>query len=157
MSSPEWNQPNQEWKGLCLDLSKKEETMKKNAYTKDKNVHWCLIYLDALVPNENHPIKIVLHEIYRINEPKYSVIRGPQATSLTRSIFYNEQAWVKLSVFKAFSKTQMTILIYQFLIISKWRRILPLSWNWPTGSEDDYKIDNLFSLFPHVDGCGSSF
>ena len=86
--------------------------MKENTYIKDKNVQWSLIYPDALVPNENHPIKIVLHEIYQINEPKYSVIRGSQATSLPRSIFYNEQAWVKLSVFKAFSKTQMTILIY---------------------------------------------
>ena len=158
MSSPEWNQPNQEWKGLCLDLSKKEETMTKNAYTKDKNVQWSLISRDAMVPNQNHSIKIVIHEIYQINEPKYCVIGGPPATSLTRSICYNEQAWAKLSVFKAFSKTQMTILIYLFLIIFKWRRILSLSWNWPTGSgEDDYKIDNLFSLFPLVDGCGSSF
>lgn len=86
--------------------------MTKNAYTKDKNVQWSLIYRDAMVPNQNHSIKIVLHEIYQINEPKYCIIGGPPATSLTRSICYNEQAWAKLSVFKAFSKTQMTILIY---------------------------------------------
>lgn len=85
--------------------------MKENAFTKDKNVQWSLICQDALVPNQNHSIKIVLHEIYQINEPKYSVITGQQATSLTRSIFYNEQAWAKLSFFKSFSKTQMAILI----------------------------------------------